>query len=307
VKLAVNEPCPSAIAVDATNAYWTNLGVKGNETGGIRMVPLTGGTATTLSDTQIGPIGIALDTLNVYFLDFQWSVYKVGKHGGPTTKLTSSPGLTPPYSGKTYVKADDTSVYWTYEVGDTDGRIMRVASSGGAPVALASNQLHPRGLAVDKTHLYWVNMGTGAATYPGSVMKVPLSGGTPEEVAKAPAMSMPGGAAIDANSLFFMDMSNGAMMKVPLAGGIPTSIASGAFTPAVPWIAADTKGLFWNVPGSGNGVKDGAIMTLMANEAAAIVTEQPGPEGVALDAGHVYWANCGGRTTSAGSVMKLVR
>jgi hypothetical protein len=75
--------------------------------------------------------------------------------------------------------------------------------------------------------------------------------------------------------------------------GGTASIASGAFTPAVPWIAADTKGLFWNVPGSGNGVKDGAIMTLMANEAAAIVTEQPGPEGVALDAGHVYWANCG--------------
>jgi hypothetical protein len=31
----------------------------------------------------------------------------------------------------------------------------------------------------------------------------------------------------------------------------------------------------------------------------AISSEQPGPEGIALDAGHLYWANCGGRTAAA--------
>jgi hypothetical protein len=96
-------------------------------------------------------------------------------------------------------------------------------------------------------------------------------------------------------------------MTMPITGGTITTLATGSFTPLPPWIAADASGVFWTLPGSGNGVKDGAEMTWSEGKATAISSEQPGPEGIALDAGHLYWANCGGRTAAAGTIMRKGR
>ncbi len=56
---------------------------------------------------------------------------------------------------------------WLY-FAETSGRIARVNTDGGSIEELASGQDDPRGLALDASHIYWVNFGNRS----GSVMKL---------------------------------------------------------------------------------------------------------------------------------------
>ena len=97
----------------------------------------------------------------------------------------------------------------------------------GCLVALASGQENPVALAVDATSVYWTNHGSGQFTSDGSVMSVPIAGGTP--VTLAPGRVAPGGIAVDASNVYWTEYGGngkalGAVMAVPLAGGNPTSL-----------------------------------------------------------------------------------
>ena len=59
---------------------------------------------------------------------------------------------------------------------------------GATATVLASNQSYPSAIAVDSTSVYWTNLGPlgggkTAIQLPGSVMKVPIGGGAPIELA----------------------------------------------------------------------------------------------------------------------------
>jgi hypothetical protein len=80
---------------------------------------------------------------------------------------------------------------------------------------------------VDGTSAYWTNSGVG------TVLKVPLAGGTPTTLASG--QCTPAGIAIDSTSVYWTNSSengnNGTVMKVALDGSGMTTLASGQSYP----------------------------------------------------------------------------
>jgi sugar lactone lactonase YvrE len=111
---------------------------------------------------------------------------------------------------------DSTSVYWT---ASNDGTVMEVPIGGGTPVALASLQSYPTGIAVDGTSVYWTNYAGAGSCARGSVMKVGLAGGAP--ITLAADQLFPDGIAVDATSVYWtngvsrdLSVFNGSVMKL---------------------------------------------------------------------------------------------
>ncbi|MBI5533769.1 MAG: hypothetical protein HY898_13700 [Deltaproteobacteria bacterium] len=64
---------------------------------------------------------------------------------------------------------------------------------------------------MDADAVYWTNFGGN------TVMKVPLSGGTP--VTLAAGQPRPAGIAVDGNAVYWTNVASGTVMKVDRAGG----------------------------------------------------------------------------------------
>jgi len=81
----------------------------------------------------------------------------------PLTPTGAKPNAPVPFASgqiKTWsVAADDAFVYWT-DCGDnsaaTNGKVMKAPKSGGAPIALATNEACPTNLALDANKVYYL-------------------------------------------------------------------------------------------------------------------------------------------------------
>jgi hypothetical protein len=185
ITLAPGSGRVTAVAVDATNLYWSDVDCGGAPAlGSIRKLPLAGGPVTTLASGQNSPAGIAVDGTSVYWAD-------QGTFSCPSPQTACG-----------------------------DGAVRKVAIAGGSPMTLAAGGM-PLAIAVDATSAYWLDGWApvvGAAT--GSVRKVSTEGGAITTLASLNDAYV--SLALNATSVYWIDReSNRAVIKkVPTAGGV---------------------------------------------------------------------------------------
>ncbi len=194
------------------------------------------------------------------------------------------------------------------------------AHAGGTAVVLASSQDSPFAITLDATSVYWTNLGPlgggkAAIRLPGSVVKMPIAGGTPTTLAGGQVG--PVCIAVDATSVYWCDQGtcpsdggacNGAVMKVPLGGGAAVPLAS-VLRPD--GIAVDSTNIYWTDQGSTvepyADSTAGTVMQMPLNGSSAVTlaSGQNWPSAIAVDGTNVYWTNSGGVDGTNGAVLTV--
>jgi len=261
-----NQPTPVSIAVDSNNVYVWSVGSFqlnssiNNKDGTVVQVPLDGGAPLTLR-TGMEVLydaaylnALAIDSSNVY-----WVEGAVGSDGVIMKTPIGSTSPTPIYSSQRIPQAlttDGANVYWadwgTFDAqgrSNNDGTVWQGSVNGGTPKMLASNQPAPSGIAVDGQNVYWSNLGfLGTDNFPqpntGSVMQVPIGGGTLTTIASAQAV--PVCIIADRGKIYWSQYglsAPGLIMSSTPGGGVVIPLAAGLDDPAA--LATSATTLYW--------------------------------------------------------------
>ena len=240
---------PMGVAVDATNAYFTDFNAP---TTGVGMAPLAGGgSVTTLGPGMPLTVAVAVDASAVYWSTLGGQVRSAPIGGGPITTLASGLG---PLSG---IAVDDTFVYVAQS--SSPGSILMVRKDGVGPIsAVAAWQVTPKKLAVDSTTAYWVIGGTGVN---GEIASAPLAGAGPDggPVTKlAIGQKSPNAIAVDdVGSVYWANAADGSIHKLKKGSGVATTIASHQVETR--GLAVDDTSVYWTIATSDGGYDGGVV------------------------------------------------
>jgi hypothetical protein len=176
---------------------------------------------------------------------------------------------------------DTDHVYWATE----EGSVWRRAKAGGQPTLLGTGPESPFHMAIDATHVYWTHM------QPNGVSRVPLAGGTVEDVDVdiGVSSSSAGRFAIAVDSTFVWWDANGLLGFTPKAGGSASAYnLGGPITFA--GMAQDASSIFGVDLGFNGGA--GQVMKVDKTTGAyqTLASGEDMPVTVAYDGGYVYWA-----------------
>ena len=261
VSLATAAGFITAIAVDAVNVYWLDVGPCSTtcapSSGRVMSVPKTGGTPTTLASGQ------------------------------------STQGL--PDS----LVVDDTSVYWidssnSHEDPFPTGTLLRIPKAGGTVVTLASHLGMAAALVESQDDLYWIEQdGVDGGFYNGEIMRLPKTGGSPVPFAASGYFShFFGVLGIDATNVYWSPSSD--LLSEPLGGGAVTTLASlanDAGSPGVLGLALDSTSIFLLLERC-NGSCEPSVLVSLPKEGgpvSALKTRLNSPDSLVADEASVYW------------------
>lgn len=296
IVLASDVPNPSLLVTDGAYVYWTDFVVTdaGQALGRVMKVAVTGGAESTLA-TEPGtfPSGLAVDAVNVYWVDDHGSLFAAPLDGGaPAAGLYDA-------AGQNSIATDGVNVYVESNFG---GGVAAVPIDGSAIVPLAAPDagLTPAGVSIDGTNVYW------PAPAGGAILAVPKAGGSTFAVVTNGDAGA--GAYVsatnyqnvvsDGRSVYWNHAAGGAffgggVLGASLAGGrVSVVFEAGAVTPFS--VATDGANVYFlltsdSAPALVKAPVDGGPATVLAaNQFAAGITGDPGPT-VAVDSTSVYW------------------
>lgn len=194
-------PAPSALAVDATRIYWTDLGTTSGH-GAVYSAPKDCGAKTRIAADQNDPVALAVDASSVYWLNHD-AVMKAPVGGGGAVKLADV--TDDAVDGEVVLDADHVYVA-------TGQRVLRIPKAGGAAEELALPYSSVWALALDETYVYYSERG-------GDVSRVPKAGGSPESLARDQYGL---GIAASADRVYWLALgrdNDGRILGMPKSGG----------------------------------------------------------------------------------------
>jgi sugar lactone lactonase YvrE len=188
--------------------------------------------------------------------------------GGVCQPATIASGQIAPFA----IAVDPSYIYWTNHA-ETNGSVVKMPLSGGAPTTMATGLQAPTHITVDTDNVYWTSDDWRA-------FNPMLDAGPP----------------------------SGGILMLPLAGGTPITLASGLYSPD--WITVSGGTLLWDDWGNPEDSSEGSVSQIEARQGASVVTLATGqlsPTGLAVNATNLYWCNQGDDTPGDGVVFALPR
>jgi hypothetical protein len=250
------EANPNGVVANASDVFWSVT--EGN--GYILSAPIGGGSTTTLATDQRGPLVLAINGSNLYWLDDGFvedgsgAIVKMSITGGRPTTLAR-----PKFPDNLAVDSDD--VYFT-----NNGGVFKVPTAGGATTTVAAVPAGADAIALDAANVYWTVYNDPP---PSLIMKVPKRGGAPVTLVSSDLVS-PSRIASDGSYLYWTDRGpcpspctgltgsgKGTIGKVPVNGGTPVTLATHQLGPGA--IFVDGTSVYWTTEGN---FSDGSIFKL---------------------------------------------
>ena len=232
------------------------------------------GCMVTVATCQSAPSGIAVDASNVYWTSSGNGVLmKAPRAGGASVVLAKETSMS------NVLVVDAVNIYW---VGSS--RIVKIPLDGGTSSTLVGTGAG--GIAVDASFLYWTYWTNSSD---GTVMKVPLGGGTPVTVATG--QSRPGAIALDATNIYWANYN--AVMNMPIASGKASKLADVDPNGGPFLLAIDNANLFYAAESTGTVVR----VPLDRNSAMTLAQGQQTISGIAVIGTNVYWPSSNGVMT----------
>jgi hypothetical protein len=155
MNVASNQFITSELYVDSGRAYWISDNCT---TVDVMSAPIGGGSATSLANFHDSPADFAFDGTTLF-----WTVASACNTPPTMTGIVAMPaaGGTPAavisgVEAPGSLAVDAAQLYFASNF----QRVMKVAKTGGTPVAIATAST-PMSLVVDDTSVYWVNYGDG--------------------------------------------------------------------------------------------------------------------------------------------------
>src|SRR6185503_6915741 len=146
------------------------------------------------------------------------------------------------------------------------------------------------GVAVDSSHVYWINRNTGA------VRRANPDGSNLQDLVPGQFALATGGVAVDASHLYWTSYvggpTAGTIRRANLDGSNPQTIVQGEGQDSLFAVAVDASHLYWTNRSQGT-VKRA---DLEGTNPQTLLLGQNQPQAVAVDANYVYWSNLGDQT-----------
>jgi hypothetical protein len=276
IVIATAESPVAGIVSDGETVFWVEEGDLALATGRIMAMPtdLSAG-STQLADLQGAPQSIVAYQQYVYWTNRNpvVGVWRAQKSMPSTPMKVSGNEI----GSQTGLATDMTSLFWTNQLLDTVSRAD--LPNGGTVATIAAMQDEPYSVAVDGTHVYWVNRADSVPGV-GAVVRA-LKDGT-DRVVLAESQEDPRHIAVDSDNVYWACGFGLTVYRLPLAGGgnpvvVGDSAAPSAVVAAGDYIYWTDSGAneFYRVPRDGGG--------------PVVVIETDSPTNtIAMDATHIY-------------------